>query len=802
MEKRNKKLEARLKRQHFLAKYTLVLERSWNASAPLFWVIGVFLSITAFGFWQWSGTALHIVFLILLLLGLVAGLVHFSRVFHWPQINEILKNLEQKNNLSHRPLRSMDAEISSQLHENETSRELWEHHQQQQKQALLKVKAFWPDLTLGNGDFFSLRPAVLLLILTSVILGGGGLSDKLKSAFIFEIFEPLEPVQADVWVSPPEYTGLPPRLLITRENQGEIRKKEVFKVPAGSSLIVRVSGGNEDPPVLTNGPDVYEFSSLDKSNFSAEITALSGGLWRLIKDSEAVAVWDLQIIPDLPPIVNMQDLPLVTDRKALQLTAASHDDYGIDSLTARISRNNTESQLALKLPFIQGAKKSESKSYHDLTDHMWAGLPVELQIQATDEMGQVGLSKVIRLTLPERIFAHPVARVLIGERKTLVADPDRNKLGVASVLNALSSLPRGLDDDWTVHLYVSASRAILLSDMQNTRVEEVSELLWQAALRLEDGDLVNAERELRAAENALMEALNNGAEDAEIKRLVENLKDAMQEFLAELSKEQSKPQDQLPSITNGQQLQSEDLNNLLDKLDELARSGARAEARDLLRQLQDIMENLQAANAAPSAEQTAGQKLLDDLDKVMGGQQQLMDETLKSSQRLEPSGKTSDKNDGKVFRGLSAQQEALRQMLGDIMGELGLGGTIPDSFGKAERAMNAARQALELQQPKAAEAFQKQVMEQLRQGSQNIVQQFMQGQSGQGMGQFGSDVDRDPLGRPLSQSNGKALQNSDHDLISKSTPKMIMEEVRRRLADPNRPTLEKQYLKRLLERFR
>ena len=43
---------------------------------------------------------------------------------------------------------------------------------------------------------------------------------------------------------------------------------------------------------------------------------------------------------------------------------------------------------------------------------------------------------------------------------------------------------------------------------------DVADLMWEMALRLEDGDLSQAERDLRAAQQQLREALERGADAA------------------------------------------------------------------------------------------------------------------------------------------------------------------------------------------------------------------------------------------------------------------------------------------------
>ena len=61
--------------------------------------------------------------------------------------------------------------------------------------------------------------------------------------------------------------------------------------------------------------------------------------------------------------------------------------------------------------------------------------------------------------------------------------------------------------------------------------------LWNIALRIEDGNLTDAERALRAAQERLSKALEEGASDEEIQKLMQELRQALAQFLEQLSKQ-------------------------------------------------------------------------------------------------------------------------------------------------------------------------------------------------------------------------------------------------------------------------
>ena len=101
------------------------------------------------------------------------------------------------------------------------------------------------------------------------------------------------------------------------------------------------------------------------------------------------------------------------------------------------------------------------------------------------------------------------------------------------------------------------------------------------AVQLEDGNVSDAEQALRAAQEALRQALERGASDEEIKKLTDELRAALDKFLQALAEEMRKNPQQLarPLDPNTRQLRPQDLKSMIDRLEQLARSGAKDAAR-------------------------------------------------------------------------------------------------------------------------------------------------------------------------------------------------------------------------------
>jgi hypothetical protein len=102
-------------------------------------------------------------------------------------------------------------------------------------------------------------------------------------------------------------------------------------------------------------------------------------------------------------------------------------------------------------------------------------------------------------------------------------------------------------------------------------------------------------------------------------------------------------------------------------------------------------------------------------------------------------------------------------------------------------------------------------LEALRKGAQNFAQQQQGGQDqGQGpgrgrpgrQGQARADNNTDPLGRPLrGRDYGDDVTVKVPGEIDVQRARRILEELRKRLADPARPQLELDYIERLLKDF-
>ncbi len=498
------------------------------------------------------------------------------------------------------------------------------------------------------------------------------------------------------------------------------------------------------------------------------------------------------------------------------------------------------------------AKDGEAFSYHELTGHPWAGSRVRLVLSARDHAGQVGRSPAYELMLPQRRFTNPIAKAVVEQRRLLVEDP-RNRDRVSFALDAIVLEPEGFITDRRAYLGLRSAYWRLKRDKTRAGTRSVVEQLWHVALRLEDGDLSEAERALREAQEQLSKALQDGASDEEIKRLMDELRQALNNFMEQMQKQaEGRPMEFPRNLSPDRMLRQQDLERMMRDIENMARQGSRDMAQQMLSQLRDMLEQLQSGRMAQGQGQQNQQmmQMMDQFGDIIGKQQQLLDDTFGEQQGRGEGEEDGEGQDGQGQQGqqgqgqqgqgqqgqgqqgqgqrgrqgrpgqgrelgqgrgqrpgqgqggLSDRQGQLRGRLGQLQGQMRQNGMqVPQQLEGAERSMQEAERALRQGDLDGAMRQEQQALEQLLQGAQQMAQQMMQQMRQLGQGP-GGDAPLDPLGRPQ-RTEGPDLGTSVKvpDEIDIQRAREILEELRRRLGEPTRPQLELDYIERLLRRF-
>ena len=551
--------------------------------------------------------------------------------------------------------------------------------------------------------------------------------------------------------------------------------------------------------------------------------------------------WSFTIAPDQDPSIAFIEEPKPSLRGVLEFAYELKDDYGVISAGAEFVAQENENfasghkpsplveapKIELSLP-RRRATEGVSKTSQDLTAHPWAGANVIMTLVATDEADQTGRSKPLGLKLPERIFTKPLALAIVEERRNLALDVNAAPQ-VAEMLDIITSThPDVLINNATVYTALRVAYRSISRNNNKDDLRKTLNLLWDTALAIEDGDLSLAERRLRDAQERLSKALENGASDQEIEQLMQELRRAMNEFMRELAEMMAKnPQNQqaMPMDPNTQVLRRQDLERLMKQIEDLAKSGSRDAARQLLQELQRMMNNLQTARPGQQRQQTDEfSKQMNKLGEMMRQQQQLMDQTFDMQRRQQQQNQQGEQNQqnqqgqnseqkpmtpeefAKAMEELQRQQGELQQQMEKLQDGLREQGMEPGKkLGEAGEAMGEAKGQLGQGEAGQAIGEQGRALQAMREGAQQMMQN-MQKQAGERgrrgeRGQHGQQnrEDQDPLGRQ-SRSQGPQLGNDTKvpGKIDAQRAREILDAIRRKLGENSRPRLELDYLDRLL----
>lgn len=778
-----------------LARLALAWERTWPALWPTIFVVGAFGVLALFDIPArlpgWAAMALLGVF-VAALIGTLAGAVRELRP---PSRDDARRRLETASALVHRPLAALEDTLAGA--NDPATVALWREHQSRMAAAARRLSIGVPRAGLVRRDPYALRVALGLLLLLGAIDAGGDAPARIARALTPEISLAGiggAPVTLDIWISPPQYTGLPPQFLSASGTGGTVA------VPVGSTVLARVHGGDSRPTLVLDG-HATTMSQIDDGDYKGEIAIKAGTRLAVERGWSTLGSWPIRVVPDLPPTIAFAKPPQRTAQGAVHLEYEAKDDYGVEKVAATIRRPDDSSGQAvtIDLPLPdQHLKDAHGASFNDLTASPWAGLPVQIQLEATDALGQTGTSEILEFVLPERIFHQPVARAIIDERKELTNHPD-DREPVADALEDLSSRPDLYDDDIVAFLGMRTAADRLLIDRDGDTIASVQRLMWDTAVRIEDGGGRLNREALRESMRALQNALARNAPQSEIDRLMQQLQQQIQQYLQALAQrtQQQNPQAAQMPTNPSQSLTSNDLQRLLDRARMLAQTGDRAQARNLLAQLQDLLENL--SSARPMQMQGAA-NALDAMHQLMRRQEQLLDQSFRQSQMSNSK------------RGNAAAQDALRQDLGDFMRKLGQSGaTVPAPLTRANRAMGDAADALRRGNAGQAVGPQSEAVDALQQAEQALARQMQGKQMGAGMSGENEmpSMRRDPFGRLLSTDEGNGnvddggimrMGKAQNDYALEKA-KQILDELRRRAGEPERPAIEHDYIDRLLQEF-
>ena len=653
------------------------------------------------------------------------------------------------------------------------------------------------------------------------------------------------------WIEPPLYTARPSLYL------NDI-SREAFEAPVGSRITVRFYGASGELSLRQTVSDAPLPEGRLPTDPAQDVFLLRSG--ELAIDGPGGQSWTISAFADQPPAVvfdgELEGIP----PGQFQLRFAATDDYAVVAGRAIIRLDPAAADrrfglrvepepreplvLDLPMPFSGSRAEFTELLIEDLSEHPFANLPVLISLEVTDHAGQIGTVTESFGRLPGRRFFDPLANALIEMRRDLLwsrANADRT----SQLLRAITWEAEELWEDEGAYLLTRSAIRRLEATIDTLSAEtrdEVAEMLWNAALMIEEGDLAGALDRLRRAQERLAEAMRQGASEEEIDQLMQELREAMDDYMRELAENaQEQPTDQPDQSGETMEMSMADIEEMMRQIEELIEQGRMAEAMEMMEALRQMMENMQMTQGGNGeGPQSPGQEAMEGLQDTLRGQQDLSDDSFRQlqdqfgqgqqgqQQQGQPGGGGANGRDGSDSMAESGtgqggendgrslaerQQELLRQLQEQAQNLPGLGS---ESAEQAERLLDDAARAMDeaadaLGEGDLADALDSQsdAMEALREGMGELGRALAeaQGLEEAGQGQAQSDLGqaspaRDPLGRQAGNSGALGTEEGferREDAFRRA--RELLDELRRRSAEQSRPDVELDYLRRLLDQF-
>lgn len=657
-----------------LSAWSLAFERFWPRLWVLLGLTALFVIVSLSGLWSLAPDWIHVILLAAFALAAIAAAVFAVRV-PWPTRDEAIRRIERRSGIAHRPASSYEDTLNADGSTTETKL-LWQAHRERLAAAIKKLRVGRPSPRADRFDPFAVRALALLMLIPAGLLVSGGFGERLLSAFRFGASDVAANARLDAWITPPPYTAVPPIMLADGGAAPDATPPapKLIEVPERSLLTLRgvgFSGDGISLEVLNEGAsapirvepeaakDAAKAKTADDKLTISEVQfeIKTSAIIRALAGSRELGQWTFGVIPDQLPKIELSKQPERTPRGSLKLTYKGEDDYGVASGELKLRQAPAKQgdqklawakaepltgprlplekppTLALKIP-KPGEKALDASTLLELGEHPWAGSRVEMWLEVTDVGGQLGRSAATEMILPQRIFRKPLARALVEQRRKLAED-SRNAQRVALALDALTMEPEGFIEKTRDYLGLRTAFHRLGQPPTRETMKETIDQLWRIALSIEDGDLSDAERALKDAQDKLADALKKeDTTDEELQAAINDLKQKLNDYLKEMQKQAQQNQDgeqNQDQQDQPQELGQNDLEQMMKDLEKNAQEGSREEAEKMLSDLKELMERLQAGNTPEQkAEQKRAQeamKKLNMLGDLAGQQQKLMDET-------------------------------------------------------------------------------------------------------------------------------------------------------------------------------
>jgi hypothetical protein len=837
-----------LARETSRALQRLALERALRAGLVLLLAAGVWALLALVGGHERLPILLQSLSAIAALAGLIWLGLRARREWHAPTEDEARTRLAADSQLdagAFEALRDRPARYDA------FSMALWAREREHAIARAEHAKAGPPQARLDELDPYKLRFMLAAALVGALIFAGGNAPDRLARAFLPDPGPLLgdQEMAIEAWVTPAEYTHAGPISL------SDVVGERVATPPTVEAT-VRLTGPVGAPLLVFEGRGgrrAVRFERAPDGAWQAQLALPGAGRLKIVR-FHTRAQWRIAPAPDAVPTASFSaPITTLTD-ETVSLAWRAADDFGVRRLVLRVRPLHPPEGLAhadpVDTPLESPAgdpREAEAENEVDLGAHPYAGMEVEARIVAIDALGQEGVSDPLRFTLPEKIFLQPLAQaaieirrhvlaerrtyrparqvqrrtipagdIVLGNQRIEIRDYERRPNlrrapeGIRRATRLLDALTMSPEDgyfrDLAVFLGFRTARSQLTVARTIEETDVAADTLWRTALRAEYGGAADARRALEEVQRQLAEALASGAPQERINQLLEALRRATDNYMQALVQEalRNGERENMEDTEDQASISEQDIEELLQQVQELSEQGRNAEAQQMLQMLAGILANMEVQlgeqqSGGEGEQDQQMQQSMDELSEAMGEQRQLRDET-QQQQQDGGGGSGGEQQGGQGGDDLAQRQAEIREGLEAAQNMAEQSGAAPnEDLNAAGEAMRRAQEALRQGDFEGAEAAQTAALDRLREGADALAAEMRaRGQQGneQGQGESG----RDPLGRATGAGNGDG-EGTVPDTADPVRAREIFDEIRRRAQDPNRPEAEREYLRRLMDRF-
>jgi uncharacterized protein (TIGR02302 family) len=718
----------------------------------------VFLLLATTGLFLALPLWLHIGCVVAVLGFIANAVIKTARTLPLPTLKEAEQQIERASRLKHQPF----AVQKDTLSQGKTPLEqaLWQLHQTQAKSWLsrkLKSIRFALKTRILISVQYSTAIASVAILSCVLVLSPAArknITETFRPAVAINGVTTLPPITG--WIEPPAYTGLTAITLPADEREINVPQGSILKLTAPHTIL---------PLAVKNGGDTLRFieHSEDDQQLNTPLTA--SGAYRLKNGLLTAAPWNINVIADLAPKIALNDKIILNQQGSLTLPFSTSDDYGVVTIAVVLTPAKNQPHQQTLYSWDTPLKTLTTQATADFSDLPFAGQNVALSLIATDSARQTTTTAPVTIPLPERVFTHPVAKHIIETRKKLLNNTHTPPKAVAILSVYLQNPAPIFQRDFIAYLsFVSALQHLIIA---HNPVESAAVLLWQTAVRLEQGSVGREAENMRQAADKLRELLANPNRDAEA------LQQALKEFAAALEKYiQSIAAQQTPKGAPPPDVNMSGLQKYLESIENLANSGKPEDALKRLDSLQQMMENLQnPQEMSPQLQKSLA--LLEDMQNLTQAQRNLLKKTGETKAPTE-------------LEKLSQAQQQLIPLLQKIMAQ-GKGLNMPlEGLNQALEAMQQSLKALSGQQQQQSLDAQHEAVNALEKTLQKAAKQLQE---------------QNPS-LPFPSLQGAAPQNPLNsrypvpDAAEANQLRQLMQTIQDKL--PQSEGLERQYLRGLL----